>query len=320
MRASPARTVGPSGCSRNSNPVTMPKSPPPPRRPQNRSACSCRPARTTRPSASTTSAEKEVVAGQSVLAGRPSAAAAGGEPADAGGGDPPAGGAESVRLRGRVELSPPHAPAGPRRPGTRVDGEGRQAAEVDQHPVVARTRPGDAVAAAAHRHDEPVGAGGVDGRRDVRGVRRAGDERRAAADHGVEHLAALVIARLPGPQHLAGESLAQHSGRIGDGHGSSLVRPYRLCFTGSGPVRAGVPRAFSPIRCAKACACRCRATARACSSSAVISPGRAPGAARNTARRRRIPASHSCAPRPMPNASPASARNKRQVLHQAPVR
>ena len=54
---SPACTIGPSGCRRNSNSVTMPKLPPPPRMPQNRSACSRSVARTTLPSARTTSAE-----------------------------------------------------------------------------------------------------------------------------------------------------------------------------------------------------------------------------------------------------------------------
>lgn len=54
---SPARTVGPSGSSRNSNSVTMPKFPPPPRMPQNSSALSSSLARTMLPSASTTSAE-----------------------------------------------------------------------------------------------------------------------------------------------------------------------------------------------------------------------------------------------------------------------
>src|SRR3989304_2311075 len=52
----PPETMGPSGCRRYSNRVTMPKLPPPPRRPQNRSAFSSSLAWTTSPSARTTSA------------------------------------------------------------------------------------------------------------------------------------------------------------------------------------------------------------------------------------------------------------------------
>ena len=51
---SPARMVGPSGCSSNVKSVTTPKLPPPPRRPQNRSGFSAWEARTMEPSAVTT--------------------------------------------------------------------------------------------------------------------------------------------------------------------------------------------------------------------------------------------------------------------------
>ena len=53
-------TIGPTGCRRNSNSVTTPKLPPPPRRPQNRSGFSSALARTTLPSAVTTSAESRL--------------------------------------------------------------------------------------------------------------------------------------------------------------------------------------------------------------------------------------------------------------------
>ena len=52
----PAITVAPTGCVRNSNEVTTPKLPPPPRSAQNRSGCSSALACTCVPSASTTSA------------------------------------------------------------------------------------------------------------------------------------------------------------------------------------------------------------------------------------------------------------------------
>ena len=57
QNTAPAMTCGPSGCSRNRKSVTTPKLPPPPRRPQNRSAFSSTPARTNSPSAVTRSAD-----------------------------------------------------------------------------------------------------------------------------------------------------------------------------------------------------------------------------------------------------------------------
>ncbi len=53
-------TIGPSSCSRNSNSVTTPKLPPPPRSAQKRSGCSSALARTERPSASTTCADSRL--------------------------------------------------------------------------------------------------------------------------------------------------------------------------------------------------------------------------------------------------------------------
>ena len=59
----PATTVS-TGCRRNSNSVTTPKLPPPPRIAQNRSGCSSALARTRSPSASTTSAPSRLSIGQ----------------------------------------------------------------------------------------------------------------------------------------------------------------------------------------------------------------------------------------------------------------
>ena len=56
----PPRMIGPTGCSRYSNSVTMPKLPPPPRSPQNSSGFSCSLAVTKRPSAVTRSAESRL--------------------------------------------------------------------------------------------------------------------------------------------------------------------------------------------------------------------------------------------------------------------
>ncbi|WP_338019440.1 hypothetical protein [Saccharothrix deserti] len=54
-RKSAIRARLPTGCNRNSNPVTIPKFPPPPRRPQNSSGFSVAVARTSSPSAVTIS-------------------------------------------------------------------------------------------------------------------------------------------------------------------------------------------------------------------------------------------------------------------------
>jgi hypothetical protein len=59
------------------------------------------------------------------------------------------------------------------------------------------------VTAAAHRHHEPVLAGGADGGRHVRGAGAAGDQGGAAVDRLVEDPAGLLIAGLRGPQHVA---------------------------------------------------------------------------------------------------------------------
>ncbi len=58
--SNPASTFGPSGWSWNSNDVTIPKLPPPPRRPQKRSGFSCSLATTNSPSAVTTSHERRL--------------------------------------------------------------------------------------------------------------------------------------------------------------------------------------------------------------------------------------------------------------------
>ncbi len=56
----PHSTSGPTGWSRNSKWVTMPKLPPPPRSAQKRSGCSEAPARTTSPAAVTTSTDSRL--------------------------------------------------------------------------------------------------------------------------------------------------------------------------------------------------------------------------------------------------------------------
>jgi hypothetical protein len=131
---------------------------------------------------------------------------------------------EPVRLRGGVELAPEHAAARLRDACLRVDGDGLEPAEVDQHPVVAGTETGDAVAAPTDRDDEPVLAGGTHGCDDVSGGRAAGDHCRATIDHRVEHPARFLVAGLLRPEHLAREPVAQRFQRIDRNHDSSFAR------------------------------------------------------------------------------------------------
>ena len=91
QKNSPRCTSGPTWCSANSNSVTTPKLPPPPRIAQNRSGCSSAEARTRRPSGQDHGGGDQVVAAEPVLLGHPAHAAAEREPADAGVADTPPG-------------------------------------------------------------------------------------------------------------------------------------------------------------------------------------------------------------------------------------
>ena len=107
----PRFTSGPTSWSANSNSVTTPKLPPPPRSAQNRSAFSSADACTIRPSAVTTVAPTRLSHAQAELAAQPADAAAEREPADTGVADHAADGGEPVLLGGRVELGPRRAAA-----------------------------------------------------------------------------------------------------------------------------------------------------------------------------------------------------------------
>ncbi len=66
---------------------------------------------------------------------------------------------------------------------------------------------------APHGDDELAFAGEPDRRRDVVGGRWTDDQRRTTVDHAVPDHAGLVIARIAGPQDLAGEAVGK--GRLG---------------------------------------------------------------------------------------------------------
>ena len=164
----------------------MPKLPPPPRRPQNRSACSRSLARRTLAVGGHDLGSEQVVDRRAVAAHQPADAAAEREPGDAGVGDDAADGGEPVRLGCGVELAPQHAAPGARRPGGGVDLDRAHRRQVDHEAVVAYRLAGDAVPAAAHGDlqlalaGEPQGGGDVGrARRSARSAPGAGRSRRS---------------------------------------------------------------------------------------------------------------------------------------------
>src|SRR4029450_3888470 len=130
----PARTWGPTEVRRNSNSVTMPKFPPAPRTPQNRSLCSVALALSSSPSAVTRSTDSS----WSIV--RPYLRISHAMP-------PP-----------MVDTARPAQPAprlSPPRAVDRVDPHPLHQGEVDHQPVVAHRQAGKAVASASDSAREP---------------------------------------------------------------------------------------------------------------------------------------------------------------------
>ncbi len=115
----------------------MPKFPPPPRTPQNRSGFSFSLAVTSSPSAVTRSIGEQVVDRRAVLAHQPADPTAERQAGDPGVRDDAADGGEPEELGLAVELSPQHACLGARRPGLRVDANAFHRRQVDHEPAVA---------------------------------------------------------------------------------------------------------------------------------------------------------------------------------------
>ena len=130
----PARTIGPTGCSRYSNEVTMPKLPPPPRIAQKRSGFSSSLAVTISPSRRHHVRGEEVVDRGAVLSHQPADAAAEREARDAGVRDDPADRRQPVRAASRGRARPrarrPRRArcAPPDRPGSPSSARGRSRA------------------------------------------------------------------------------------------------------------------------------------------------------------------------------------------------
>ena len=182
------------GLSRNSNDVTTPKLPPPPRMAQKRSASSFSLATWKLPSAVTTSAAEQVVQGQPQAPGEVADATAEGEPSDAGGRDDPAGRREPEGVGRRVQVTPGRAAGDPGRPGQRVDPDPAHRGQVDDHAAVTRAEARDAVRATTDGDGQPVVGGEPDGAHHVAGVRGLDDDGRALVDHPVADRAGDVVA------------------------------------------------------------------------------------------------------------------------------
>ena len=191
----PPSTIGPRSCSWRWNAVTIPKLPPPPRRPQNSSGSRCRDAIDLAPVGGDDLGLDQVVAHEAELALEPPAAAAQREPGDAGGRNAPAGDGEPVLLGRGVDLAPGAAGLDPRRLGRGIDVDALHAAQVDADAAVDDRRAGHAVAAAVDRDRRArCSRASRDRGGDVVGARAPGDERRPAVDHAVEDGAGLVVA------------------------------------------------------------------------------------------------------------------------------
>jgi len=151
----------------------------------------------------------EVVHGQAELSRRVAEAAAEREPGEAGGRDEAAGGGEAVGLGLLVEIPDQHARVGARAPALGVHVPRAHRGQVQHQAALARGVPGDVVAASADGDLEPVLAGERDRRHHLGRARGPRDERGTAVDHRVPDGACLVVALVPGREHLSADALAK---------------------------------------------------------------------------------------------------------------
>ncbi len=152
-------TSGPSACSLNSNEVTMPKLPPPPRSAQKRSGFSLALARTSSPSAVTTCAAMRlstVRPNLRVVQPKPPPSA---RPATPVVELMPSGVASAEGLRFLVEIGEQSAGLDARGAGLRIDLHRFHQRQIDEQPAIADRVARDVVAAAAHRKQQAFRAG-----------------------------------------------------------------------------------------------------------------------------------------------------------------
>src|SRR5262249_2702487 len=147
----PHNACGPCGCARNSNEVTAPKLPPPPRNAQNRSGFW--------PSLAAALAvgrddidREQIIRRVAALAGSPAEPAPHGESGHSGLGNDAARNDQAERLGFVVDVAPDGARLGPDDPAPGVDMHAAAERHVDHQAAVAERGSGDVVAAAADRH------------------------------------------------------------------------------------------------------------------------------------------------------------------------
>ena len=159
--SSATRVRVPTGWSRNSNSTTIPKLPPPPRSPQNRSGCSIGGRAHDVAVRGDDGEGHDVVAGEPVLAGQPAHAAAQRQPADAGVRHVAGRCGQAEGLGGAVQRAEHRAALHPGAQRDRIDGDTVQPGEVDHEPAVWNGEAGDVVAAATHADLQVALTGGA---------------------------------------------------------------------------------------------------------------------------------------------------------------
>ena len=199
-------TVGPTGWSANSNLVTTPKLPPPPRSAQNRSGSRPRCACDDAPVGGHDLRADEVVDGQPVPRAQPADPAAQRQPADARVRDQAAGRREAVLLGRAIDVGPRRAAlddargARPGRPERRASPRGRSSRR-RRRPHGRRRcgrRPGPTTGSPCSPR-EPHGRDHVSRRP------AADDDAGSAVDHRVPDGPRLVVARVAGHEHAAAD-------------------------------------------------------------------------------------------------------------------
>jgi hypothetical protein len=108
--------------------------------------------------------------------------------------------------------------------GARVHAHALQGREVDHHAAVAGREAWDAVAAAAHRHDQVLAAGELERTHDVGDSGAARDERWPAVVGGVPDRAPLVVVVVAGPDDAATHDLGELGHAALAKHGALRLR------------------------------------------------------------------------------------------------
>jgi hypothetical protein len=182
----------------------------------------------------------EVVAGQAVLRGQMTDAAAEGKTAHAGRPDDATRRDQAESLGRRVEVEPGRAPLCVRDPRFAVDVDAPHLREVDHEPAVKDAVPGGIVAASAHRDLELERPCEVERGRDVARTDAAHDHGRPAVDERVETAPRRVVLGLSRRKDDAGQRPAQIAQLLVEtravGHRRRLYPPGRSAQKGTGGV------------------------------------------------------------------------------------